>query len=259
MVVQEDIPMMELFRKSVNASREALAKVEVREELTYHYAIVRVYSKMLVTSCAIYTLLINGYPDDAMALCRQLYESLVIIDTLLREKQKNDTELLERFMDAPAIMALRDDNETLLYVLKHDPNDQYAKSQMELINKEIQKYTQKYQKDKIEAFKDYWWSGYDSFGKMAQQSDFPKGYMHSLLSDKVHMNALGAFHYLDNSEPGIPLGDVDGGKQQPLWYTSLFLYCSAGIIHDHYPEMCPQSVIDLLKQFSIEASMYMKK
>ena len=59
MVVQEDIPMMELFRKSVNASREALAKVEVREELTYHYAIVRVYSKMLVTSCAIYTLLIN--------------------------------------------------------------------------------------------------------------------------------------------------------------------------------------------------------
>ena len=61
MVVQEDIPMMELFRKSVNASREALAKVEVREELTYHYAIVRVYSKMLVTSCAIYTLLINGY------------------------------------------------------------------------------------------------------------------------------------------------------------------------------------------------------
>lgn len=67
MVVQEDIPMMELFRKSVNASREALTKVEVREELTYHYAIVRVYSKMLVTSCAIYTLLINGYPDDARA------------------------------------------------------------------------------------------------------------------------------------------------------------------------------------------------
>ena len=97
MVVQEDIPMMELFRKSVNASREALANVEVREELTYHYAIIRVYSKMLVTSCAIYTLLINGYPDDAMALCRQLYESLVIIDTLLKGKQKNDTELLERF------------------------------------------------------------------------------------------------------------------------------------------------------------------
>ena len=259
MVVQEDIPMMELFRKSVNASREALAKVEVREELTYHYAIVRVYSKMLVTSCAIYTLLINGYPDDAMALCRQLYESLVIIDTLLKGKQKNDTELLERFMDAPVIMALRDDYETLSYALKHDPNDQYAKSQMKMLDQEIQKYTQKYQKDRIDAFKDYWWSGYDSFGKMAQQSDFPKGYMYSLLSDKVHMNALGAFLYLDNSEPGIPLGKVDGGKQQPLWYASLFLYCSAGIINDHYPEMCPQSVIDLLKQFSIEASRKMKQ
>lgn len=258
-MLEEDIPIMELFRKTVNESREALAKVEVREELTYHYAIVRVYSKMLVTSCAIYTLLINGYPDDAMALCRQLYESLVIIDTLLKGKQKNDTELLGRFMDAPAIMALRDDYETLSYALKHDPNDQYAKSQMKMLDQEIQKYTQKYQKDRIEAFKDYWWSGYDSFGKMAQQSDFPKGYMYSLLSDKVHMNALGAFHYLDNSEPGIPLGDVDGGKQQPLWYASLFLYCSVGIIHDHYPEMCPQSVIDLLKQFSIAASRKMKQ
>lgn len=259
MVLKEDIPILDLFRDSVDASREALSKVEVRKELTYHYAIVRVYSKMLVTSCAIYTLLLQGYPDDAMALCRQLYESLVIIDTLLKGKQKNDTELLERFMDAPAIMALKDDYETLLYALNHDPNDQYAKSQMKMLDQEIQKYTQKYQKDRIEAFKDYWWSGYDSFGKMAQQSGFPKGYMYSLLSDKVHMNALGAFHYLDNSEPGIPLGDVDGGKQQPLWYASLFLYCSAGIIYDHYPEMCPQSVIDLLKQFSIEASMYMKK
>ena len=32
MVVQEDIPMMELFRKSVDASRETLVKVEVCEE-----------------------------------------------------------------------------------------------------------------------------------------------------------------------------------------------------------------------------------
>ena len=258
-VLKEDIPIMELFRKSVDASRKALAKVEVREELTYHYAVVRVYRKMLVTSCAIYTLLINGYPDDAMALCRQLYESLVIIDTLLKGKQKNDTELLERFMDAPAIMALRDDYETLSYALKHDPNDQYAKLQMKMLDQEIQKYAQKYQKDKIEDFRDYWWSGYDSFGKMAQQSDFKKYYMYSLLSDIVHMNALGAFHDLDNSEPGILLGAAERGKQQPLWYTSLFLYCSAGIIHDHYPEMCPQSVIDLLKQFSIEASRKMKQ
>ena len=76
MVLKEDIPILDLFRKSVDAGREALTKVEVREELTYHYAIVRVYSKMLVSSCAIYTLLINGYPDDAMALCRQLYNEV---------------------------------------------------------------------------------------------------------------------------------------------------------------------------------------
>lgn len=174
MVVQEDIPMMELFRKSVNVSREALAKVEVREELTYHYAIVRVYSKMLVTSCAIYTLLINGYPDDAMALCRQLYESLVIIDTLLKGKQKNDTELLERFMDAPAIMELKNDYEMVLYALKHDSNNQHAKSQLDMINNGSQKYLQKYRKDEIKDFKDYWWSGYDNLTKWLSKATFKK-------------------------------------------------------------------------------------
>ena len=191
MVVQEDIPMMELFRKSVNASREALAKVEVREELTYHYAIVRVYSKMLVTSCAIYTLLINGYPDDAMALCRQLYESLVIIDTLLKGKQKNDTELLERFMDAPAIMELKNDYEMVLYALKHDPNNQHAKSQLDMINNGSQKYLQKYRKDEIKDFKDYWWSGYDNLTKMAQQSDFQKGYIFFAVGKSPHDCAWG--------------------------------------------------------------------
>ena len=34
-VLKEDIPIMELFRTSVDASREALAKVEVQEELAY--------------------------------------------------------------------------------------------------------------------------------------------------------------------------------------------------------------------------------
>lgn len=259
MVQLEDIAIMELFRESVDASREALSKVEVREELTYHYAIVRVYSKMLVTSCAIYTLLINGYPDDAMALCRQLYESLVIIDILLMGKQKNDTELLRRFMDAPAIMALKDDYDTLSYALNRNSNDQNAKLQMDMISKEIEKYLQKYQKSRIKDFKDYWWSGYDNFTTMAEHSNFQKGYMYSLLSDKVHMNALGAFQYLDQSEPGILLGSTERGKQKPLWFASLFLFCSARIIHDHYPEMCPQSVIDLLRQFSNAASRNMKQ
>ncbi|MCR4621183.1 MAG: DUF5677 domain-containing protein [Clostridiales bacterium] len=254
----EEVPILKLFRESVDACREALSKVEVREELTYHYAIVRVYSKLLVTSCSIYTLLANGFPDDAMALCRQLYENLVIIDTLLKGKQKNNMDLLERFMDAPAIMMLKDDYITLLYAFDHDANDQYAKSHMSMINKEIQKYLKKYKKNAIQTFKDYWWSGFDSFSIMAEHSAFPKGYIYSLLSDKVHMNAFGVFHYLDESEPGILLGATEYGKQQPLRYVSLFLYCSAGIIHDHYPDICPLNVIKNLKHFSDAAIQYVE-
>ncbi|MDI9519539.1 MAG: DUF5677 domain-containing protein [Bacillota bacterium] len=254
MKTHEDFQAMNLFKESIDVCREALKKVEVHEELTYHYAIIRLYSKLIVTNCSIYILLFNGFPDDAMALCRLLYEGLVIIDTLLKGKQRNDTDLLERFMDAPIIMALKNDYETLSFALKHDSNDQGAQSQIKMIKLEIQQYLEKHQKENIRDFSDYWWSGYRNFSEMAQHSYFNKYYAYSLLSNKVHMNAFGAFHYLDNSEPGILLGDTDGGKKQPLLYSSLFLYCSAVIIHDEFPEMCPQNVIDKLKQFSEKSS-----
>ncbi len=192
-----------------------------------------------------------------MALCRKLYESLVIIDTLLKGKQKNDMQLLERFMDAPTIKALKDDYETLSFALEHGSNDQNIKSQLGIITKEIQQYMQKHQRKK-QDFKDYWWSGFDSFSIMAEHSAFPKGYIYSLLSDKVHMNAFGVFHYLDEFEPGILLGATEYGKQQPLRYVSLYLYCSAGIIHDHYPDICPLNVIKNLKHFSDAAIQYVE-
>ena len=51
-----------------------------------------------------------------------------MIDILLKGMQKNDAELLERFMAALVIKALKDDYETLLYTLNHDSKDQNAKS-----------------------------------------------------------------------------------------------------------------------------------
>ena len=62
-IMPEDVPILNRFKEAIDACVEALETVEVRKELTYHYAIVRVYSKMIVTSSAIYTLLINGFPD----------------------------------------------------------------------------------------------------------------------------------------------------------------------------------------------------
>lgn len=247
------------FRKAIDTCRNALQKAEVKEELSYEYTIVRIFSKMMVTSCAIYTLLINGYPDDAMAPCRQLYESLVIIDTLLRGYQENNTSLLERFMDARKIAALKNDYKRLMCIFSRNAEDEAVKEQMRRIEKEIEPYLSKYHKSQMKDFRDYWWSGYNSFSDMADHCAFPKYYVYSLLSDKVHMNASGVFHYLDDSEPGLILGSTSKGKELPLYYTSLFLYCTTGIIHNAFPEMCPENVIKNWKQFCAMASNFLKR
>lgn len=55
------------------------------------------YSQTLRTMCEIYTLLYAGYPEGAMALARNTYETMIIMAYL--NDNRADTALIERFID----------------------------------------------------------------------------------------------------------------------------------------------------------------
>ena len=255
----DELNVLHHLRDTINLCQIELMKNEIQEEVSYYYAVVRVYSKVMVTCGAIYTLLDNGYPDEAIGLCRKLYESLVIIDLLLKGNDKHNTKLLEQFLDAPIIQALKVDYQAVNYALKIDPSDSYAQSVQKEIIQKSRDYLDKYNKKEMREFKDYWWSDYNSFSTMAQHSDFPKYYAYTYVSDRVHMNAIGAFDYLATyDQKGILIGSTEGGKKQPIWYMSMYLYCIAGIINMRFPEICPDIIISALKRIKDEAEMLLK-
>ena len=85
--LQADV--LNALAKSIDKCRTELSQLNVQEERTYRYAIIRSYSNVLLTSCEVYTLLKEGYPEGALSLSRSLYEAMVIINKLLKGASSN--------------------------------------------------------------------------------------------------------------------------------------------------------------------------
>ena len=58
------------FANIINSCRQYLTEQQFKENITYDYAILRVYSSILLNCCEIITLLEAGYPEGALALSR---------------------------------------------------------------------------------------------------------------------------------------------------------------------------------------------
>ena len=239
------------FAWSIDLCRNELMCKKIKEERTYEYAIVRAYSKVLLTCCEIHTLLYNGYPEGALALSRSLYEALVIVDILLKAERAEDEVLLEKFFDAAEIERIKKALKELEWRIEHVPQDEEALGQKEELEKLLQDYSEKHGDKK---FRDYWWAGCNSFEELSKESDFSKAYMYSRTSGCVHFNAYNVFTYVDTEEERILIGDTNKGGEMPLWYSSLCLSCICGIIREKHPGLISGVTATMLRQLHDNAS-----
>lgn len=252
--LQADV--LNALAKSIDKCRTELSQLNVQEERTYRYAIIRSYSKVLLTSCEVYTLLKEGYPEGALSLSRSLYEAMVIINKLLKGASSNDDQIIECFFDAAIISQLQIDIESAKWVLNKDTHHRSTQMYLENRNKELEIYQAKYPGNK---FKDYWWAGVDSFRALADKTDFPKDYMYKRACGNVHFNAYNAMHYIDMSEDSIVIGNTNSGIELPLWYASLTLYIIVGIIHAEMPDLISDDILLSLEATTKSASTLLQK
>ncbi len=123
------------------------------------------YSKAIITTKEILTLLYNGYPEGAMALSRILYESMVVMRFLYTHR--DDEALLQRYSDDFYVKVSRDRVKYYSYILE------YSQDEEELAEAQRQKVAARKEhnklKDKYSGFlsynkqgnylRDYWWIG----------------------------------------------------------------------------------------------------
>lgn len=232
---------LNLFRDSIDACRNEMKTLSIVDERTFDYAIIRAYSKALLTCCEIYTLLKAGYPEGALALSRSLYEAMVIIETLLQGRSENDSAMLERFFDMIDISRINNDLTTVSWVLKQEPNNTNAQQEKTLLEQHLDVFKKKHQCDR---FGDYWWTGKNNMGELAGSSGFAKAYMYQRTSGNVHFNVFDIFTYSDMSDNTILVGSTDKGLDLPLWFATLCMRVICGIIHGNCPNLVSESTVE---------------
>lgn len=65
--------------------RNKLISISFVEEATVRYAIIRLFARATLSMCEIYTLINNEYPEGAFSLSRQIYDTIVLIDSFNTE------------------------------------------------------------------------------------------------------------------------------------------------------------------------------
>ena len=123
------------------------------------------YSKAVITTKEILTLLYNGYPEGAMALSRILYESMVVMRFLY--SHRDNEELLRRYVDDFAVKVSRDKIKYYSYILEYS-QDESERNDAQLrkvaARKEHNKLKEKYSEflsynKQGNYLHDYWWIG----------------------------------------------------------------------------------------------------
>ena len=216
------------YANIINKIREKISTLQVKDEQTLEYAIIRLFSKATLSMCEIYTLLKEGYPHGAFALSRQIYETIVIMNYLI--KHKTDEDLLNRFFDdveISKIIACRELKKTiteLTNIADSSPKDDF--------DEQLQQYKKKYPNFCERDFTNYWWVYKGcSFAKLAKETDFPKNYMYKATSSVVHMSLFNSLVCVGKEQEGILIGATYDGIEQAGWYSMLCFYMAMDMLN----------------------------
>lgn len=145
--------------------RLALSNDLLKIPNTFTRVVSESYSKAIITTKEILTLLYHGYPEGAMALSRILYESMVIMRFLY--VHRDNEQLLERYIDDYYVKVSRDRIKYCNYLLEFSQSEE-EKEEAQRLKIEARKEYNKL-KDKYSDFlsynkqgnylHDYWWIG----------------------------------------------------------------------------------------------------
>lgn len=201
------------YASIVDSVRDKISEIAVIEEITFRYAIIRLFARATLSMCEIHTLMNNGYPESAFALARQIYEAIVLMDYLTTNR--NDETMVERYFDDIEITKIKIQMEIEKYT-----KDDIRISAADELDKYVEKYRDFY--DEKKGFTDYWWfKKKGSFSDVVKETKFSKYYMYKETSSILHMSIFNSTTYVGRDQNGILIGETYDGIDKAGWYSML--------------------------------------
>lgn len=193
------------FAEIINECKELTSTVPITVGADLPYLFCQLYGKTLLTMSEIYILLASGYPEGAMALSRNTYETMVVMTYLY--DRKDDQSLLERFLDDYSIKTCQDHIQYLKWIISNGRHVEEASERLYNREKEFASWVEKYsnfatyRKDTT-FFKQYWWAGNISYSKLRSNAGYQHTYLYDISCYRVHASMAGSIRF-DNREDGI--------------------------------------------------------
>lgn len=173
--------------------------VEPSREQDYNYLLNENFASAILYAKEISALLYNGFPDGAMALAKNLYETMILL--CFFEKHKEDEELLARYFDDRKIKAMTD-SISLYSFLETGAENEEIRSGIEQMNLDRKKNYLEYKKKYEEilqggSFNPYWWvadlANGHSFGAIHRQSAWYRSIFRHIYDMAVGQTHAGSF------------------------------------------------------------------
>lgn len=193
------------------------------------------YGRVVLCLKEILTLLINGYPDGALAIARTVYEICTITKYIYKKyEEDNNTELIERYFDDGNIKAIKPLLKLNRGLSKIRPDLIRLKDRVKELKRELNNMKIKY--GEIET--QYWWARKEfkrpvTFKKIDESVDYD--FFMRVLYERacigIHASSIGSFALLGRENE---LGNIiyttptDDGFEIPLL---LGMVCHDQIVH----------------------------
>ncbi len=238
------------FAIIIDKCRNLAVSVNVKVEISIQYVFSQLYAKTLLTICEIYTLLVAGYPEGAMTLARNTYETMIIM-TYLYERRDNK-DLVERFYDDYSVKTCRDHIKYLEWLREKVTDNEELEFLLNKRNDEEKSLKKKYSaylsgRNEEKYFKQYWWASKDmSFNQLRKAVGYPENYMYNISCYRVHAGMTGLLRF-DNTEEGLLIDSCESGKEMPLRFSLLNFIVSTNLFFGIHNIDCSEVLTDMTK------------
>lgn len=232
----------------INSTEDLVVKKgKIKVEPTFHYILSMAFGSAIMTIREIIVLLYNGYPDGAMALARNLYETLVIQSYI--DAHKDDLMLIEKYCDSANMQSLHDHIDFMNFILpstSDGPIKGKIDVQVKQLESQLNEYYEKYKPLKPSTRSQFWWTGIErsSFNKLHKSTKWYRTLLktwYDISCYRVHAGMINSYAKfgVDSKENVILTSSSTEGYEIPLHfafasYISIFDLISTTLnIEDH--------------------------
>lgn len=216
----------EILKKCEDDIYDRINELKIKEGEDEVNFLLHTIGKSFVSTREVMALCLNGFPDGALSISRNIYEQFIITYYIeARIDSEDDCDLLKKYNEDYSYQRAKALKYEAMYITKNNKNEEKYRT---IINEIKKRYG-------IHNMKDYWWAKKDgaNFNDLCEfVANHNKDMEHLLRSMHLlykraclalHASSMGNMIRLGSDNSGVDMGPWEKGQENSLFLTTASL------------------------------------